>query len=993
MSVKYLTTLPDLDKLRSDRLEDTTRLQHQNVDLITTKNTYTDGGEQADATTNTSSETITTTAICHLAYFMPFTDGKGAPYKTVGTYQGAYAVALAAEHLNTGNGSIVQEVTNLNEQCNIRFTVELFDTEKQQRSAVEQVIKVTDRKEYLPCALLGGGYSSSSIPMSIISGLRGYPQLSGFSTSSDLDNVSQYPLFGRTIPSDDGTAIPLIRYFYEELNCRHLAVLYENDAYGSAYARGIAAVAEEIASDMVVKTFQIVENAGDDVIARTVRFLKDTQFTYFFGIPVSLDIFNKVMIECHKQEIAGTGIHNWFFSDSVGSMVVDEIYKRGSPLQLAYQGTSRLIASGGNSDLASYRKLKNSLQEIGTSEQDYGYIVDKMPRYYDADGNEEVEKRSVVQEQIWADRWHLLNDTGIVSTFLYDAAIAIGIAACDFERDGSVVDETTGLPFYFNGTAHFDAIVAKSFNGTSGSVIFNPDTGTRNPNSAYFSIDNFVYDEATEKFIEVRSGFYQNGEWNITAEYIFNDGTTNIPIDLPVPQVEENFLDDSLRGLGLAFSGLAILMSLGFAVWTQMYRSSRVVKASQPIFLHIICIGAATMASSIIPLSIDNGIASVNDCDIACISFPILLSVGFSVIFSALLSKTHRINVIFEKATQFKRAKVDARHVMRPLFVILGANLSIFVVWTILSPLSYNTVTVRTDSFDRPIETYGLCTSENQYYFLGTLLLINTCVLGFSIREARKVKNLSTEFHESKNIFMVMVLILLACFIGVPVIVIARENPAAYYFVFIGIIFAVSISVLLLIFLPKIKAKNKPQVRRRSSVRNSSSHFSSRSSSHLEDCEGIRVLACQQTRHSQLHVENEQLKRELELLQQRIQVEDEGKENFDGLSSLNNTALRRLSTNTNSVSFQLHGDASNGGERRRSTSTSPSSSLHRKEPNGDVEHAIEIKMNVDSIKSTPQSVDGTVKALESSDDAHDNDQEERLSHFPEQMDSIPSLCG
>jgi hypothetical protein len=99
----------------------------------------------------------------------------------MGVLEGALAVALAIQHLNTGDGSVIPQVTNLNDKCNIRFTAEYFDSEMSESRAVDQTIGILSREvgsveEKLPCAFLGNGRSAVTLPTSIITGLRGYPQ-------------------------------------------------------------------------------------------------------------------------------------------------------------------------------------------------------------------------------------------------------------------------------------------------------------------------------------------------------------------------------------------------------------------------------------------------------------------------------------------------------------------------------------------------------------------------------------------------------------------------------------------------------------------------------------------------------------------------------------------------------------------------------------------------------------------------------------------------
>ena len=279
------------------------------------------------------------------------------------------------------------------------------------------------------------------------------------------------------------------------------------------------------------------------------------------------------------------------------------------------------------------------------------------------------------------------------------------------------------------------------------------------------------------------------------------------------------------------------------------------------------------MGTSIIPLIVDRGIASEQGCDAACISFPWLLAVGFSITFASLFTKTHRINQIFKNAASFKRVKITAWDVAKPMLVLIGANILVLGLWTGLSPPHYDTITVTEDQFDRPTETYGFCVSDSPAY-LAVLGTINAGVLVFSVYEAYSARSISTEFAESDYIFRILVLILLVFFIGIPVLVIARETPAAYVFVFAGIIFTVCCSVLLLIFVPKYralkKAKKKSKEKQDRRQEDSTSKISSvsRLSSAESEVEGIKIVADGRAQR-ELEEENRRLRKQMQKFQGR----------------------------------------------------------------------------------------------------------------------------
>jgi hypothetical protein len=286
----------------------------------------------------TDEETGQEIALCHLSAIMPFTTGDYVPFRDV--FEDFTSVVLAAHHLNTGDGSIVPQVSGLNERCKIRFTTEAADTEFAGGVALKHVVDQTGREpggsQAIPCAFLGAYQSAVSIPMSIVTGLLGYPQVSSGSTSAELDDKSQYPLFGRTVPSDAGNAIPLIIYFREVLQITNLAVINVNDAYGNAYVDGMRNAAQEHAPDMTI--LQIPLNSdGEESIKSAVDGLKKTGFRFVFAIVFTTDTHDALLTEAYSQGVAGNGLHNWLFGDSFLGTLDDRTFEEGSPLHLAYR--------------------------------------------------------------------------------------------------------------------------------------------------------------------------------------------------------------------------------------------------------------------------------------------------------------------------------------------------------------------------------------------------------------------------------------------------------------------------------------------------------------------------------------------------------------------------------------------------------------------------------------------------------------------------------
>jgi hypothetical protein len=176
-----------------------------------------------------------------------------------------------------------------------------------------------------------------------------------------LDDEDQYPLFGRTIPSDDGTATPLLALL-TSWNVNNIAIVHTYSAYGTSFVDAIVKLA---APALNISKFGIINSEADDrVISNVVRLLKETQFRYFFAIFETTTLLDKVMTEAYKQGIAGTGLHTWLFSDGSDGSVAGRSFPLGSPLAKAYKGTGLLRATGGMYGIDAFDHLTLAMQEL-----------------------------------------------------------------------------------------------------------------------------------------------------------------------------------------------------------------------------------------------------------------------------------------------------------------------------------------------------------------------------------------------------------------------------------------------------------------------------------------------------------------------------------------------------------------------------------------------------------------------------------------------------
>jgi gamma-aminobutyric acid type B receptor len=235
--------------------------------------------------------------------------------------------------------------------------------------------------------------------------------------------------------------------------------------------------------------------------------------------------------------------------------------------------------------------------------------------------------------------------------------------------------------------------------------------------------------------------------------------------------------------------------------------------SSQPFFLYMICFGSLVVASVIIPCTLDDegGSHSQRGLDIACMSVPWLYVLGFIIIYSALFSKTWRINKIFKGARSFERVTVKPRDVLIPFIVLMISSLTLLSVWTALDPLVYKRQPTGqdTDEWNRIVSTYGSCISVPRassaaevcgWLLFGMLFLalIATCV------QANQARSVSSDYSESTYIGFAVVLILQLHILAAPIIAFNYTSRIAVYYAEILVCFLTSSMVLLLIFVPKL---------------------------------------------------------------------------------------------------------------------------------------------------------------------------------------------
>ena len=319
-----------------------------------------------------------------------------------------------------------------------------------------------------------------------------------------------------------------------------------------------------------------------------------------------------------------------------------------------------------------------------------------------------------------------------------------------------------------------------------------------------------VLSEVIEKGIGTPNGVVLPPETHLFESRLV--AYNKIPLDLD--SVHPLEFDQNLLGntsiVGYVCFGIVLLSVLICSTWTVYERSTLVVRAAQPFFLLILLGGITVFSSTLIPLSFDDDgdPNSINDTFAmgVCMSIPWLAFTGFAVIFSALFSKTWRVNKLFHsQQSSYARLEVSRTDVLVPFAVIFTCNVIVLLCWTFVDPLMYERIVGDgTDFWNREIESFGVCRSDKAPAFLAPLAVINFSVVAIACWQAFESRNIESEFAESKYIALSVASLFQAFLTGFPIVFIVKDDPKAYYLVLTLMIFVLSEAILLLIFCPKM---------------------------------------------------------------------------------------------------------------------------------------------------------------------------------------------
>jgi ABC-type branched-subunit amino acid transport system substrate-binding protein len=506
---------------------------------------------------------------------------------------------MAIKHFNEGDGVVIPEIHEIDQQCPIRLSTEFVDSKYTPAIVVQSLTKIMESRDPsvftqdpVPCAVVGARTSSATGPGAVVSGVFDLPHMSYTATSPELNDPFRYPLFSRLITSDEAAAKAGLRFMKEVQGSSHIAVMYIDDPFGIEYNKGL--LNEALRLQLTVRSFPLAFPPDPENIKQVVKNVKETGYRHIYLIVFS-SFIESVMLEAYGQGITGPdfsyllGISTSFFDDATYT----------AEQAKAFEGMAILPEFGAKPRTDGYDRFVQKWNQQNAD--DVAYYNTKLPVIAGKNGTECFQ----AEPDFFTNTNY--DTTGDTAPFAYDTVVAIGLGACNAYQESQ---EQT-----LEGKSHASSIVGSPFTGATGYILMDPTTRARDPLSFSYAVLNVQSSLDTETGMvtfETPESFLiqpniERTDWLIekTGSFFYNDGSEEAPPSLPEIKVDYNWIG-GWRFLGHILSGVIMWISIALAGWTWQNRESRAVRLSQPPFLIMICVGTFIIASMLIPLSMDD---------------------------------------------------------------------------------------------------------------------------------------------------------------------------------------------------------------------------------------------------------------------------------------------------------------------------------------------------------------------------------------------------
>ncbi|CAM4744693.1 unnamed protein product [Rotaria magnacalcarata] len=259
-------------------------------------------------------------------------------------------------------------------------------------------------------------------------------------------------------------------------------------------------------------------------------------------------------------------------------------------------------------------------------------------------------------------------------------------------------------------------------------------------------------------------------------------------------------------------SGIGICLAIGFFTFNIIFRTHRFIRMSSSQINNLIIAGCILSYTSVLLMGIDSTLLGKRNSELSmnfiCAARVWILSIGFTISFGAIFSKTWRVHAIFTKVNASKRAIKDYR-----LFIFVGVLFAIDIVllaaWQIVDPLKIFKDISQTQTKDEDVVIlwiYEECRCNHRSIWITMHSIYKGVLMVVGSRFAWATRNVRiTALNDSAYVGMSLYnVVLLSITTAVVGYFLRDQHERSYIVTSIFILLCVTIT-LCLVFVPKVR--------------------------------------------------------------------------------------------------------------------------------------------------------------------------------------------
>jgi hypothetical protein len=562
------------------------------------------------------------------------------------------AALMAMDHFNTRNATVVSEISELGD-CPIQFDTEhsaVINTDTYTHIGVQTLAAQISSGLPPPCAVVGPFNDIPGVDLSAMAAAFKFPVTMhrGFNLRLLTDINSPYTT--QLYPDIVMTTGIVVSLLHLKGRTDFIAFVYPLTETGTLWRESVSVVLGEEKIESRSFSYNSFFSPATSDLHNMQNTMEAAKATGYRTIVVAPDL-PSVEIPAMAQVATELGLTNgdylWIFTGDFDPALV---YSSDAAVQELLKG-SLFVTPVSGYDLSVedpfFRAWKSQgpaqVESLNAANPIQGSIVER-----NSTGKGFV-KGDSPGYMLAEDDFFRQTSPVFGSSYIYDAVIATGMGACQAfaAGNGSGVDID---PFV-------EGIRSVSFTGATGDVQFGCDDcnfeSGRSPWTTMWSIMNLLPPVspppkepllaiATELILGKDFHSFNGTNYGDVPVFLnktyYADGRT-VPPDLLRDPPEQNYLSTHVRFIGFTAMALALLISAATTLWVYKHREHGVVKAAQPYFLYLICLGAGVSVSAVLPLSFDDGADwSAQQLGSACMAVPWLFCLGYLITYGALFS-------------------------------------------------------------------------------------------------------------------------------------------------------------------------------------------------------------------------------------------------------------------------------------------------------------------------------------------------------------------